>query len=166
MDKLIVTVTVDSRVSYPGNHYCPEQRELDRVADEYICAIDAGASIAHIHGVRSLEREIQPDGRRVSKLDFDGWQGLQDRILSARDCVMQFGIASARFEAKVELMKLHPDMMAIAFNAHDEFFQPDGSPVVGYKGYEIGDCAYPFSYYYADEEYECDTTCESHFSSW
>jgi hypothetical protein len=32
--------------------------------------------------------------------------------------------ASARQE-KLRLMDLHPDMMAIAFNAHDEFFQPD-----------------------------------------
>ena len=37
---------------------------------------------------------------------------------------MQYGVASARIEEKIELMKLGPDMMAVAFNAHDEYFQP------------------------------------------
>lgn len=125
MDNLIITVTVDSTVSYPGNHLCPPQKELDRVAAEYIHAVNAGASITHIHGVRSLEREIQSDGRQVSKLDFAGWKGLQERIKASCNPVMQFGVASARIEEKVNLMNLKPDMMSIAFNAHDEFFQPD-----------------------------------------
>ena len=38
---------------------------------------------------------------------------------------MQFGVASARLEEKVKLMTLQPDMMAVAFNAHDEYFNPD-----------------------------------------
>ena len=41
------------------------------------------------------------------------------------DAVMQFGVASARLEEKVKLMELKPEMMAVAFNAHDEYFQPD-----------------------------------------
>ena len=38
---------------------------------------------------------------------------------------MQSGVASARIEEKVKLMGLGPDMMAVAFNAHDEYFNPD-----------------------------------------
>lgn len=125
MDKLIITVTVDSSMSYPGNPLCPPPEDIDAVAAEYIRAIDAGASIAHIHGVHTLEREIQPDGRRLSQVNFEGWKAMQEKILSQRDVVMQFGIASARYEEKVRLMDLKPDMMAIAFNAHDEYFRPD-----------------------------------------
>ena len=33
------------------------------------------------------------------------------------DTIMQYGVASARIEEKIELMKLGPDMMAVAFNA-------------------------------------------------
>ncbi len=125
MEKLIITVTVDSTVSYPGNPYCPPTEAVDKVAREYVDSVKAGAAITHIHGVHRLEAEIQPDGRRLSRIDFDGWRRLSDAIRSATDAVMQFGIASARFEEKTRLMGLHPDMMAISFNPHDEFFQPD-----------------------------------------
>lgn len=50
---------------------------------------------------------------------------MKDLIQAKCDPVIQFGIASARFEEKVRLMDLHPDMMSICFNAHDEHFQPD-----------------------------------------
>lgn len=126
-DKLIITVTVDSTMSYPGNALCPPTENTRAVADEYIRAVNAGASITHIHGVHTLEHEIQPDGRRLSKTNFEGWKDLQEKIRAGCDAIMQFGIASARFEEKVRLMDLKPDMMAIAFNAHDEFFQPDPS---------------------------------------
>lgn len=126
-DKLIITVTVDSTMSYPGNALCPPTENTRAVTDEYIRAVNAGASITHIHGVHTLEHEIQPDGRRLSKTNFEGWKDLQEKIRAGCDAIMQFGIASARFEEKVRLMDLKPDMMAIAFNAHDEFFQPDPS---------------------------------------
>ena len=122
MDKLIITVTCDSTMSYPGNPYCPPTEDVDAVAAEYIRAVHAGASITHIHGVHTLEQEIQADGRRLSKTD---WGSLQKKIMAGCNPVMQFGIASARFDEKVRLMDLKPDMMAISFNAHDEFFQPD-----------------------------------------
>jgi 3-keto-5-aminohexanoate cleavage enzyme len=125
VDKLVITVTIDSTMSYPGNANGIPTENTAAVADEYVRAIDAGASITHIHGVHALEHEIQPDGRRLSKTNFEGWKDLSDRIRAARDCLMQFGIASARFDEKVRLMSLRPDMMAIAFVAHDEFFQPD-----------------------------------------
>ncbi len=125
MDKLIITVTVDSTMSYPGNPLCPPTENTAAVAAEYIRAVNAGASITHIHGVHTLEHEIQPDGRRLSKTNYEGWRDLQERIKASCDPIVQFGIASARFDEKVRLMDLKPDMMSIAFNAHDEFFQPD-----------------------------------------
>ncbi|MBC6938374.1 MAG: hypothetical protein DWB42_21430, partial [Chloroflexi bacterium] len=111
--------------SYPGNPLCPPTENVEAVAAEYIRAVDAGASITHIHGVHTLERDIQADGRRLSQTNFEGWKALQEKIKAGCDPIMQFGIASARFDEKVRLMGLKPDMMAIAFNAHDEFFQPD-----------------------------------------
>ena len=125
MDKLIITVTVDSTMSYPGNTLCPPTEKVDEVAAEYIRAVQAGASITHIHGVHKLESEIQPDGRRLSKTNFEGWKSMQGKIKAGSDALIQFGIASARFDEKVRLMDLKPDMMSISFNAHDEFFQPD-----------------------------------------
>jgi 3-keto-5-aminohexanoate cleavage enzyme len=125
MDKLIITVTVDSTMSYPGNHLCPPTENVDAVAAEYIRSVNAGASITHIHGVHALESEIQPDGRKLSRTNFEGWKALQEKIKAGCDPVMQFGIASARQEEKIRLMTLKPDMMAIAFNAHDEYFCPD-----------------------------------------
>jgi 3-keto-5-aminohexanoate cleavage enzyme len=127
MDKLIITVTVDSTMSYPGHQLCPPTEDVPAVAAEYIRAVNAGASITHIHGVHKLDTEMQADGRRLSRTDYAGWQALQTQINDGCRVkpVMQFGIASARQAEKLRLMDLHPDMMAIAFNAHDEFFQPD-----------------------------------------
>jgi 3-keto-5-aminohexanoate cleavage enzyme len=125
MEKLIITVACDSRTSYPINHLCPPQEDIDGVARQYIDGVNAGAAIAHIHGIRTLEESMQADGRQVSRIHHDGWKRLQDAILGKVDTVMQFGVASARLEEKVKLMELGPDMMAVAFNAHDEYFNPD-----------------------------------------
>lgn len=125
MDDLIITVTVDSSMSYPGNTYMPPLEDTDAVAAEYVRAIDAGASLVHHHGVHYLEKTMSPDGKQLSKIDFDGWKAVTEKIREARDPIMQFGIASARIEEKIRLMELRPDMMSYAFNVHDEFFQPD-----------------------------------------
>jgi 3-keto-5-aminohexanoate cleavage enzyme len=126
MDKLVITVTVDSSMSYPGNHLMPPIEDVDAVASQYVDAVRAGASICHHHGIHHLESEIQPDGKRLSKIDFDGWKNLTEKIKSVgTDPIIQFGIASARLPEKIRLMTLKPDMMSYAFNVHDEFFQPD-----------------------------------------
>lgn len=127
MDDLIITVTVDSSMSYPGNPYMPKIEDTDAVAAEYIRAIDAGASLVHHHGVHYLEEAFAADGRKLSQINFDGWRDLTERIRAERDAIMQFGIASARLEEKIRLMDLHPDMMSYAFNVHDEYFRPDPS---------------------------------------
>ncbi|MEX1133688.1 MAG: 3-keto-5-aminohexanoate cleavage protein [Acidimicrobiia bacterium] len=126
MDKLIITVTVDSSMSYPGNPNMPPIEDTDAVGQQYIDAVRAGASICHHHGVHYLEEEMQEDGRRLSRVDIDGWARVTDKIKSGGDDpIIQFGIASARLPEKVELMKLGPDMMSYAFNVHDEYFRPD-----------------------------------------
>jgi 3-keto-5-aminohexanoate cleavage enzyme len=127
MEKLIITVACDSRTSYPNNPHCPPQEDIAGVARQYIDSVNAGAAITHIHGIRTLEESIQADGRQVSRIDHDGWRRLQDAIMAEVSPVMQFGVASARIAEKVKLMELQPDMMAVAFNAHDEYFQPDPS---------------------------------------
>jgi 3-keto-5-aminohexanoate cleavage enzyme len=127
LQKLIITAACDSRVSYPRNHHClPSTREnVPAIADEYVHCLDAGASIAHLHGVRRLEDQIQADGKKLSRLDADGWAEMASRIRDGGDCIIQFGIAGARLEDRIPLMRLGPDMMSVAFNCHDEYFQPD-----------------------------------------
>lgn len=127
MNKIIITAACDSRVSYPSNHYCiPSTREnVPEIADEYVRCINAGAAISHLHGVRKLEDKIQADGKKLSRLDVDGWREMTDLIKEKADSVIQYGIAGARLEDRIPLMQLGPDMMAVAFNAHDEYFQPD-----------------------------------------
>lgn len=125
MDKVVITVTVDCSMSYPGFPRMPRIDDVPAVADEYIRAIDAGASLVHHHGVHYLEGTIQADGRRLSRTDFQGWADLTQRIRAERDAIIQFGIASARLDEKIALMELGPEMMSYAFNVHDEFFQPD-----------------------------------------
>ena len=71
MDKLVITVTVDSTMSYPGNPNMPAIEDTDAVADQYVGAVNAGASIVHHHGVHYLDKEMQADGRKLSRIDLD-----------------------------------------------------------------------------------------------
>jgi 3-keto-5-aminohexanoate cleavage enzyme len=125
MDTVVITVTVDCSMSYPGFKAMPRIDDVPSVAEEYVRSIDAGASLVHHHGVHRLEDTIQADGRRLSRIDHAGWADLTQRIRSERDAVIQFGIASARLDEKVALMGLRPEMMSYAFNVHDEYFRPD-----------------------------------------
>lgn len=125
MDKLVITVTCDSSMSYPGNPHMPPIEDVETMARQYINAVNAGASLVHHHGVHHLEAEIQADGRKLSKTDFGGWRRLTELIRSEVDPIVQFGIASARLDEKIRLMDLRPEMMSYAFNVHDEYFQPD-----------------------------------------
>jgi len=125
VDKLVITVTCDSSMSYPGNPNMPPIEDVETMAGQYIRAVEAGASLVHHHGIHYLESEIQADGRQLSRIDFDGWGRLTGLIRDRCDPIVQFGIASARLDEKVRLMDLKPDMMSYAFNVHDEFFQPD-----------------------------------------
>jgi len=114
-------------MSYPDNPYAKPIEDVRFYADEYNRAIDAGASMCHVHGVHWLEEERQPDGRKLSTVDIDGWQELNDRIKAHANPLMQYGIASARMPDKIKLMGQNPELMSYAFSAHDEYFQPDKS---------------------------------------
>jgi len=127
MDKLVITITCDSSMSYPGNPNMPPIEDVEAMSRQYINAVNAGASLIHHHGVHYLEHEIQADGKQLSKIDFEGWRRLTELILDEVDPIVQFGIASARLDEKIRLMTLGPDMMSYAFNVHDEYFQPDPS---------------------------------------
>ncbi|MBB5536396.1 3-keto-5-aminohexanoate cleavage protein [Rhizobium giardinii] len=130
MDKLIITVTCDSDSAYPGNPNNPTPKGMDTVVKEYLGGIDAGAAISHIHGPRKLDDAPQPDGSRLSSLQIPGWGRMQDAILSQRDTIMQFGIAGGRFDQRKELIRTYaPDMLSVAFVAHDECFDYDPSRV-------------------------------------
>jgi 3-keto-5-aminohexanoate cleavage enzyme len=125
MEKLIISVACDCSKSYPGFEYVIPVEQVERVAAEYIRAVNAGASLAHHHGVRHMEKSIQSDGRQFSIINFDGWRRLTELIRDKVNPVMQFGVASARLPDKVKLMEYGPEMMSYAFNVHDEHFQPD-----------------------------------------
>jgi 3-keto-5-aminohexanoate cleavage enzyme len=123
MEKLVITVTCDSTMSYPRNPHNP--KGVDALADDYVRSTQAGAAICHLHGPYTLDEKIRPDGTKLSDLDLDGWQRLKDSITSRCKPIIQYGIANGRYPQRVELMKQRPDMMSICFNAHDESFQPD-----------------------------------------
>ena len=128
MEKLIITVTCDSRMSYPANENCPQVTDTKGVAAEYNRSVDAGAVIAHMHGSYSSDPEIMPDGRKLQIPMLDKTVEIADSIRSHGNPIIQMGLASMRFEQKLELWKLiNADMNSTAFNAHDEYFQPDRS---------------------------------------
>lgn len=130
MDKLIITVTCDSDSAFPGNPHNPTPKGMDTVVAEYIRGIDAGAAISHIHGPRKLDDAPQADGSRLSTLEIPGWGKMKDAILGQRDTIMQFGIAGGRFAQRKELIRAFPpDMLSVAFVAHDECFDYDPSRV-------------------------------------
>ena len=123
MEKLVITITCDSIMSYSRNPHNP--KGVPAQAEEYIRSVNAGASICHLHGPYTVDEKIQADGTKLSDLFLPGWLELTTLIKAKVKPVIQFGIANGRFPQRVELMKQRPDMMSICFNAHDECFQPD-----------------------------------------
>lgn len=131
MEKLVITVTCDSTMSFPGNPHNPTPRGWRAVADEYIRSVEAGASICHLHGPYTVDEKIQADGSRLSDLDIPGWLRLRQMIEVKCRPIIQYGIANGRFPQRLELMKQRPDMMSVCFNPHDECFdyEPGRNPV-------------------------------------
>jgi 3-keto-5-aminohexanoate cleavage enzyme len=132
--KLIITVTCDSTMAYPSNPHNPTPKGYDEVAREYVRAVNAGASICHLHGPYTIDAQIQADGTRLSDLDIPGWQKLRDDIVAGCRVppLIQYGIANGRFPQRKELLRQHrPDMVSVCFNAHDECFdyEPGCVPV-------------------------------------
>ncbi len=132
MDKLIVTVTCNSTMSYPSNPNNPTSRGLEAVAAEYVRGVNAGASICHLHGPYTVDEKIREDGTKLSDLDIPGWRRLRDGILAECDAIIQYGIANGRFQQRKALIEdQRPDMLSTCFNAHDECFdyEPGREPV-------------------------------------
>ena len=123
MDKLVITVTCDSTMSYPRNPYNP--KGIEALAEDYIRSVNVGAAICHLHGPYTLDEKIGADGTKLSDLDIPGWLRLKKLITNKCKPLIQYGIANGRFPQRIELMKQRPDMMSICFNAHDESFQPE-----------------------------------------
>ena len=104
MEKLIITVTCDSDLSYPGNPYGPKPSDTKAVAAEYVRSINAGAAIAHTHGSYTSDPEIQPDGRKLQLPIIEGWVEIVDGMRAGGgNPIVQLGLASMRLEHKVEL---------------------------------------------------------------
>jgi 3-keto-5-aminohexanoate cleavage enzyme len=134
MDKLIITVTVDSTMSYPGNPHCPKPSDTKAVAAEYVRSVEAGAAIVHTHGAYTSDPKIQADGRKLQIPNLEGTLEVIGGIRARCQPVVQMGLASMRFEQKLEVWRrARPDMNSTAFNAHDEYFQPDSA----YPPFEI-----------------------------
>jgi 3-keto-5-aminohexanoate cleavage enzyme len=132
MDKLIITVTCDSTMSYPSNPSNPTPHGLAAVAEDYVRSVGAGAAICHLHGPYSVDTKIQADGTKLSDLDIPGWARLRADISDKVDAVIQYGIANGRFAQRKLLMEdQRPDMISTCFNAHDECFdyEPGREPV-------------------------------------
>ncbi len=72
MDKLIITVTCDSAMSYPSNPTNPMPKGWDVVAEEYVRSVSSGASICHLHRPYKTDSEIQADGTKLSDLEIPG----------------------------------------------------------------------------------------------
>lgn len=125
MNKLVITVTCDSTLSFPRNPYGPQPADTRAVAAEYVRSVNAGAAIIHMHGSYASDPQIQPDGRQLQIPVVEGWRDITERIFAQVKPVVQHGLASMRLEQKLELWEtLHPDMSSINFNSHDEYFQP------------------------------------------
>ena len=74
MNKLIITVTCDTTLTYPHNPNGPRPNNPKGLADEYVRAINVGASICHMHGSYTSDPVIQPDGRQLQIPIVEGWR--------------------------------------------------------------------------------------------
>src|SRR2546422_6459737 len=105
LDKLIITVTCDSTMSYPSNPNNPTPRGLEAVAEEYVRGVNAGASICHLHGPYTVDEKIQADGTKLSNLDIAGWARLRGLITSKCSPLIQYGIAHGRVPQRQNPMR-------------------------------------------------------------
>ena len=136
MDKLIITVTCDSTMSFPRNPHNPTPKGISEVAKEYVRSVEAGAAICHLHGPYTVDEKVQADGTKLSDLDIPGWGRLRREIVDGCKPVIQYGIANGRFPQRKQLLQQQrPDMVSVCHNAHDECFDYDpGHPPVELYG--------------------------------
>jgi 3-keto-5-aminohexanoate cleavage enzyme len=122
MDELIITSACDCLTTWPSNPYMPARGDTEPLADEYVAAFEAGASILHHHGVTHHDPETSRP-----KIDLDGWQRLTDTLRErAPGSLMQYGIAGIMPPEKRQLMEAQrPEMMSTHTEPHDTHFAPD-----------------------------------------
>ena len=129
MEKLVITVTCDSTMSYPSNPNNPTPKGIPAVAEEYVRSVNAGASICHLHGPYTVDEKLRDDGTKMSDLDIPGWGVLREGITSEVDAIIQYGIANGRFDQRMKLIEAQqPEMLSTCFNAHDECFDYENDP--------------------------------------
>ena len=134
MDKLIITITCDSTISYPLNPSNPTPKGMDAVVDEYIRSVNAGASICHIHGPFKPRGSFDEGGAQEVDLDVPGWMTMRQRIVdgSSGKPIIQYGYAHAPFQQRLVLLEQEPDMVSVCFHPHDECFcydEPQHPPI-------------------------------------
>lgn len=127
MEKLIVTITCDSTISYPLNPYNPTPKGMDVVVDGYVRSVNAGASICHIHGPFKSRRSLEEGGSQEVDLDVPGWMTMRQMIAerSPSNPIIQYGYAHAPFDQRLVLLEQEPDMVSVCFHPHDECFDYD-----------------------------------------
>ena len=136
MDKLIITITCDSTMSFPRNPHNPTPKGISAIAKEYVRSVEAGAAICHLHGPYTVDEKVQADGTKLSDLDIPGWGRLRQEIVDRCQPIIQYGIANGRFPQRKQLLQeQRPDMVPVCHNAHDECFDYDpGHPPVELYG--------------------------------
>lgn len=100
-EKLIVTATPNFSWINPDLTNYP--KTADEIIDEVVRCYQAGASIAHIHGV-------------------GGWKETIGGIREKCDIIVQAGMSSQSIEDRKEIFENKPDMISIILNHHDEAF--------------------------------------------
>lgn len=124
MDELIITAVCDCLTTWPANPYMPARGDIEPLADQFVGAFEAGASILHHHGVVHHDSDT---GR--PRIDIGGWERMNDILRDrARGAIMQYGIAGLTPEDKRTLMRdQRPEMMSTHTEPHDTHFAPDAS---------------------------------------
>jgi len=138
MEKLIITnCAADSRKheGVPKRLQTPET-----VSREIRESYDAGAVIAHIHGI---------------PMKLESWAPLTEAVREiCPEALIQFGIAAMGFKGREKIIHLKPDMASIALGSHDFAFV-DADLLVEHSRQEIEDQVRLFNDNGVKPEFEC-----------
>jgi 3-keto-5-aminohexanoate cleavage enzyme len=123
---LIITVTCDPQIQDPLNPRIEELLSVEEIAQEYIDANTAGATLDHVHGIYSRDPIVQADGKQLQIPDKENTAAIVARIRAMdAQIIIQQGLASMRPEQKLDLWEMiKPEMSSLNLNSHDEYFDP------------------------------------------
>ncbi len=111
MEKLIIYAAVGApNITDPRLPAVPET--WDGLVDSAVAAVEAGASIVHLHGPLDEHHRIIPEK----------WAQLGRAIRNRCDTLIDFGKAGAPLDQRIPLMQLgrdNPDFMAVSLTGHD-----------------------------------------------